>query len=113
MANTAAVYARIDPKLKKEVEDILEQLNVSPSSLIQMLYGQIKLTRGIPFEIKLPSRPLLMDESVKDETVSTINSDVPNKKTLKAIENVEKMEKNPDNYQTFKSVDDLMKDLDK
>lgn len=68
MPNTAAVYARIDPQLKKDVEAILSQLNVTPSSLIQMLYGQIKLTKGIPFEIKLPTeKPLFLDELTKEE----------------------------------------------
>ena len=68
MANTAAVYARIDPQLKKDVEEILIQLNVTPSSLIQMLYGQIKLTKGIPFEIKLPDKkPVYADELTLDE----------------------------------------------
>ena len=68
MPNTAAVYARIDPQLKKEVEAILNELNVSPSSLIQMLYGQIKLTKGIPFEIKLPYKePIFLDEISEEE----------------------------------------------
>jgi len=63
MANTAAVYARIEPELKNEVEDILSQLGVRPSAVVQMLYSQIKLTRSIPFEIKLPVRkPLSVDE---------------------------------------------------
>ena len=70
MPNTAAVYARIDPQLKKEVEAILNKLNVSPSSLIQMLYGQIKLTKGIPFEIKLPQEePIFLDET-SEETLN-------------------------------------------
>ena len=75
MPNTAAVYARIDPQLKKEVEDILSRLNVTPSSLIQMLYGQIKLTKGIPFEIKLPSikEPLFLDEMSEEEVTNEIN----------------------------------------
>ena len=62
MANTAAVYARIDPKLKADVEDILSQLGLTPSSVVQMLYSQIKLTKSIPFKIKLPvSKPLSID----------------------------------------------------
>lgn len=68
MANSATVYARIDPELKKDVDDILNQLHVSPSALIQMLYGQIKLTKCIPFEIKLPSsKPVFVDELTLDE----------------------------------------------
>ena len=72
MANTAAVYARIDPTLKKEVDAILDKLNVTPSALIQMLYGQIKLNNGIPFEIKIPSQPIFVDELSKEELDSEI-----------------------------------------
>ena len=49
MANTTAVYARIDTTLKENAESILSQLGISPSSAIQMLYSQIVLTKGIPF----------------------------------------------------------------
>lgn len=40
-----------------------------------------------------------------------INSEIPNKKTLKAYKEVEDMKKNPKKYTTFKTVDSLMKDL--
>lgn len=63
MANTATVYARIDPKLKSDVESILRELGLTPSSVVQMLYSQIKLTRSLPFEVKLPpARPLSVSE---------------------------------------------------
>lgn len=59
MANTTAVYARIDTNLKDNAESILSQLGISPSSAIQMLYSQIVLKKGMPFELKLPSsKPL-------------------------------------------------------
>ena len=67
MANTAAVYARIDPTLKEDVEVILKELQISPSSLIQMLYAQIKLTKGIPFELKLPTKPVFVDEITPEQ----------------------------------------------
>ena len=56
MANTSAVYARIDTQLKKNAEEILSQLGITPSSAIQMLYSQIVLSRGLPFEARLPAR---------------------------------------------------------
>ena len=56
MANTSAVYARIDTQLKKNAEEILSQLGITPSSAIQMLYSQIVLSRGLPFEARLPTR---------------------------------------------------------
>ncbi len=55
MANTSAVYARIDTDLKENAESILAQLGISPSSVIQMLYSQIVLKKGIPFDLHLPS----------------------------------------------------------
>ncbi len=55
MANTTAVYARIDTGLKERAESILNQLGISPSSAIQMLYSQIVLTRGFPLDLHLPS----------------------------------------------------------
>ena len=56
MANTSAIYARIDSNLKESAESILQQLGISPSSAIQMLYSQIVLTRGMPLDLRLPSR---------------------------------------------------------
>ncbi len=55
MANTSPIYARIDTGLKENAENILSQLGISPSSAIQMLYSQIVLTKGIPFNLHLPS----------------------------------------------------------
>ena len=54
MANTTAVYARIDTGLKENAEEILSQLGITPSSAIQMLYSQIVLTRGLPLDLHLP-----------------------------------------------------------
>lgn len=50
-------------KLKQaNAENILSQLGISPSNAIQMLYSQIVLQKGMPFELKLPSsKPLAVD----------------------------------------------------
>lgn len=49
MANTSAVYARIDTSLKEQAEEILTKLGISPSAAIQMLYSQVVMQQGIPF----------------------------------------------------------------
>lgn len=68
MANTSAVYARIDTDLKESAEGILSQLGISPSSAIQMLYRQIVLKRGIPFELRLPaSKPLAVGAMTREQ----------------------------------------------
>lgn len=55
MANTSAVYARIDNGLKENAENILSQLGISPSSAIQMFYSQIVLTKSLTLNLRLPS----------------------------------------------------------
>ena len=69
MANTNAVYARIDSTLKENAEHILGQLGISPSSAIQMLYSQIVLQNGMPFELRLPKckRPISLNTLSKEE----------------------------------------------
>ena len=67
-ANTSAVYARIDTNLKNNAESILSQLGISPSSAIQMLYSQIVLKKGMPFELKLPSsKPLAVGAMTREQ----------------------------------------------
>lgn len=68
MANTATVYARIDPALKSEVESILSQLGITPSSLIQMLYSEIKLTKKVPLSLSIPKKePAYLNELTEEE----------------------------------------------
>lgn len=68
MANTSAAYARIDTGLKENAEGILAQLGITPSSAIQMLYSQIVLTKGMPFDIRLPSaRPTAVGGMTREQ----------------------------------------------
>ncbi len=68
MANTTAVYARIDTGLKDSAEKIMAQLGISPSSAIQMLYSQIVLQNGMPFDLRLPiNKPTAIENMSKDE----------------------------------------------
>ena len=56
MASTSPVYARIDSSLKDNAETILARLGITPTGAIQMLYSQIVLHNGIPFDVRIPSR---------------------------------------------------------
>lgn len=68
MANTSAVYVRIDTNLKDNAEKILSQLGISPSSAVQMLYSQIVLKKGIPFDLRLPaSKPFSVGAMTKEQ----------------------------------------------
>lgn len=56
---TATVRARVDEDLKIDVEDVLEKLGLSISEAIGLFMSQIKLRRGIPFDIRVPNRVTL------------------------------------------------------
>lgn len=56
MAKSANLYARIEPEVKEQAENILATLGIPVSNAINMFYKQIILQRGIPFELKIPER---------------------------------------------------------
>lgn len=77
MANTAVLYARIDTDLKKNAEEILQQLGITPTSAIQMLYSQIVLTKSLPLNLKLPPRePVVMGSLSREELDNEISKGV-------------------------------------
>ncbi len=54
MGKTASVAVRMEPSLKRDAENILRDLGLSPSQAVTLLYRQLVLQKGLPFEIKLP-----------------------------------------------------------
>ena len=68
---TANVMARVEPDIKEQAENIMAQLGVPASVVINMLYKQIIMTRSIPFTLSIPSAPLSRDE-MDDETFNAI-----------------------------------------
>lgn len=63
MAKTATIRARIEPELKSEVENIFKKLGVSTTEVISMLYSQVKLKKGLPFEVKLQAKGVHSQQS--------------------------------------------------
>lgn len=61
-AKTANVLARVEPDVKEQAETILAKLGVPASTVINMLYKQIIMTRSIPFSLSVPAAPLARDE---------------------------------------------------
>ncbi len=59
-------HVREKPEVKEQAEDILGQLGIPASVLINMLYKQIIMTRGIPFSLSLHKEPLARDEMSED-----------------------------------------------
>ena len=68
MARTANVYTRVDPDVKEQAEQILDQLGIPMSNAIGMFLRQIVFHNGIPFDMKLPDRrPLVYGELTQSE----------------------------------------------
>ena len=63
---TANVLARVEPDVKEQAEDILSQLGIPASVVINMLYKQIIITRSIPFSLSLYKEPTARDEMSED-----------------------------------------------
>jgi DNA-damage-inducible protein J len=80
----ATLTIRTSKTLKKEVGKILSRLGLNHSSAVNMFYHQVLAQKGIPFDVK-----------------------IPNKETLKALENSRKRK----NLTTYKNSDELFEDL--
>ena len=59
---TANVLARVEPDVKEQAEAIMAKLGIPASTVINMLYKQIIMTRSIPFTLSVPSAPIARDE---------------------------------------------------
>jgi addiction module RelB/DinJ family antitoxin len=87
---TATLYARIEPDVKERAEAILAELGMSASSAINMFYKQVILQRGLPFEVKMPSRRPIdisrLDAEELNGVLSTGYADVEEGRTRPASE---------------------------
>lgn len=66
-AKSANIMARVEPEIKEQAESIMEQLGLSASGVINMLYRQIILRNGLPFAVALPAVPSTVDTMTREE----------------------------------------------
>ena len=66
-AKTANVLARVEPEVKAQAEEIMNELGIPASVVINMLYKQIIFQRRIPFESSLPLKPLAKQNLTQEE----------------------------------------------
>lgn len=67
MAKTAMIRARTEPNLKEEVEKILKKLGMTSTDAINLFYRQVKLRKGLPFDVKIPNKTTLETFRKTDE----------------------------------------------
>lgn len=78
------IRARIEPELKHDVDKILKKLGLSVSQAISLFYAQVKIKKGLPFDVK-----------------------IPNETTRKTFENTDKGR----GIKTFRNKEELFKDV--
>ncbi|HKJ89978.1 MAG TPA: type II toxin-antitoxin system RelB/DinJ family antitoxin [Oceanipulchritudo sp.] len=55
MAKTATVHARIDPETKRHSEAVLQELGLTPTDAVRLLYRQIAIRKEFPLELWVPN----------------------------------------------------------
>lgn len=81
---TTMIHARVEPDLKHEAEAILKQLGLNTTQAVTLFFQQVRLRKGLPFEVKLPTpetenalRDVLAGKNLEpfslDELVKEIN----------------------------------------
>ena len=91
MSKTTTMNIRIEPNLKKQVEEILTDLGMNISDAVTIYFKQIVLTDSIPLQIKRPKF---------------------NKETLEAIKEADEIMKHPENYKSYNNVYEMIEEID-
>ena len=67
MLKDSTVSARVETDVKVEAEEILRNLGIPVSVVINSLYRQIIFRKGIPFSLTIPTEPRTLDLMSKEE----------------------------------------------
>jgi len=59
MSDTVTVQTRVDPELKRDVDEILATLGLDMPTAIRMFLARVRLTLGIPFPLTTTSSQLV------------------------------------------------------
>lgn len=55
MPKTGIISARVDPKLKRNAEEVFKELGLTTTQAITLFYKQVELERGLPFAVRIPN----------------------------------------------------------
>ena len=59
MSKTAMITTRVDPGLKTDAEKVLRKLGISTTEAINLFLSQVRLRKGLPFDVKIPNKATL------------------------------------------------------
>ena len=56
MGKTETIRARVRPELKRDAEAVLKKIGLTSSEAITLFLTQVKLTKGLPFPVRVPNK---------------------------------------------------------
>lgn len=59
MAKTTMVHARVQSDLKSDTEKIFKKLGLSTTEAISVFLSQVRLRKGLPFDVSIPNKTTL------------------------------------------------------
>lgn len=59
MSKTTMIHARVESDLKTDTEKIFKKLGLSTTEAITVFFSQVRLRKGLPFEVKIPNKTTL------------------------------------------------------
>jgi DNA-damage-inducible protein J len=76
VAKTAMITTRVDPDLKADAEKVLNTLGISTTEAINLFLSQVRLRRGLPFDVKIPNKTTrkAMKDAEEDRNLSSYDS---------------------------------------
>ena len=76
MAKTAMITTRVDPELKADVQKVLGKLGINTTEAINLFLSQIRLRKGLPFDVKIPNKTTLraMKDAEEGRDLSSYDS---------------------------------------
>lgn len=90
MMSTQSTNIRIDTELKKQAQKLFGELGLDMSTAVNMFLRQAVREQAIPFRVGAP---------------------MPNAETREALAEAEDIIKNPQNYQQYATVDEMVEDI--
>jgi DNA-damage-inducible protein J len=76
MAKTAMITTRVEPELKTDAEKVLKALGISTTEAINLFLSQVRLRKGLPFDVKIPNKITLkaMKDAEEGHNLSSYDS---------------------------------------
>jgi DNA-damage-inducible protein J len=71
---SAIVRARVTQKLKDDVTCVLDRVGLSLSDAINLFMAQIKLRKGLPFDVAIPNAKTLESFRDSSENIGLVRS---------------------------------------